>query len=70
LCLAGTIGGFARLTVKENTANGVPRFVKWAPPPSDTARIVQGPSLVRFSEATLSPALPGDDALLEADQDG
>jgi len=66
LCLAGTIGGFARLTVNEGAGGGVPRFVRWTPLPSDRARIVQGPSLVSSSEAPLLPEGQDADALHEA----
>jgi hypothetical protein len=62
LCLAGTIGGFARLIVEE-CADGVARFRKWHPRPSE------GSSPIRYLEATLSPNGSGDDALYEADQD-
>jgi hypothetical protein len=55
LCLGGLLGTFARLTVKENTRDGVPRFVRWAPPP-DTLRNVQGAPPISLSEPALSEA--------------
>jgi hypothetical protein len=62
MCLSGTIAGLARLTAVENDKAA-------RVGPLECLFPCRGPPPARFSEATLSPAPPGDGALLEADQD-